>query len=270
MNVALCITGEYRNYNDSLSSFKLGLQGDMLITVFLALWERTVDASVIDEIENTFGSDDRVKKIYIKLYDSDTEFALSGKNLILERRWGWPKGIKPHPFEMFYLFKEGAHLVQKISKDCDINFDLIIKTRSDLGFINPININVIGESLFARLDREKIIYCPWIREQSQYPNNYFYTELVNDSIHIGRPSAILEMCDLIDNIDEYISDYEQVAAESLLYRHLLKKSIKTFQFKHMPAVIQRRNFSPNDPKAHHLGKNNGLANISRKIKSIFL
>lgn len=111
-------------------------------------------------------------------------------------------------FSMFYSIKIANSLKQFYEKENDIEYDLVIRCRTDIKF-NKFNLNL------NILDKE------FIYTDSVHPN------IVNDQFAIGSSKKMDQYASLFDRMNEYkISGFKNFIGERLLTYHLNLNNLK--------------------------------------------
>lgn len=95
-------------------------------------------------------------------------------------------------------------------------YDLVIRSRTDLGLSEPIDLKLAFECLLN--SNFNLIYTPRNQRYGYHPN-------FNDQFAIGLPHVMQHYCDAVDEFDELYSNGVRYNPEYLLQTSLSKKGI---------------------------------------------
>lgn len=125
-------------------------------------------------------------------------------------------------FSQFYKVYKCNMLRLDYQKENNINYDFIIRTRSDIFFNKKIDITTFDNN-FMHINE----FCGHNETSLSETNSRFGTyKIVDDKFSISNCSNMTIYCDTYTNLDKYIKTDSIIHQEGLLAKQLLTNNIK--------------------------------------------
>lgn len=202
MKIAICFSGQARSLNWTFFNLK-----DYLIDkldnpdIFIHIAE--------DDSSSKFKN--YLDKLDAKVLKIEKDEEINVDKLIHQQR-----NIKQY-MNMINSWKKSNELRIQYQKEKNIKYDAVIRTRLDVRFFNPINLNEIKQ-----YDLKNYVCVP---DFHSFP--IIQGQGTNDRFAIGSCKNITKYSNMIDYIFDYNLNGHRIHAESTLYYHLKQQNIKT-------------------------------------------
>lgn len=214
MKIALCVSGQPRFYKKGFEQLSKNVIIPNNCDVFLHCWysEKDVGRYMVGGPWNDCNNQD----IYTKEIPGNLISLYQPKKHSLEENFFLDRSLdekwKTYPLtngsnlsqslhSMFYSVKKSIKLCEEYEKENNFKYDVIIRTRFDMGILDRLDI---CESAFTS---SKTLYY------LDLCNNKF---VISDLLFWGSGQVIKDVCDVYDNIDAHIFDDEcQLSGEGL-------------------------------------------------------
>lgn len=214
MKIAVCYSGMFRNFQNNVDNNIKHLISKYNSDVYLSFWDiygfdtfRTkFDIKNNDEI-----LEDVKEDVLNKLNPKNFEFELYSKlnDFFEEEGNKYKHSTNPPPYcknvlSMWYKVEKCGKMVE----DSGINYDVIIRLRSDISF---------NSDLILQQPKENTIYSPL---QGSWNSS------MNDQIAYGNKEVMYIYHDMYNKLDNiWLNWSTNVAPESILYRHMENNNI---------------------------------------------
>lgn len=216
MNIAILFVGQQRWYDVTNYSYIknfLPLLADHNVQYFAHLWKiGDPDPKFDKTIEET--GFEQFKKIY-----SPIELEIENQKSANDLRsiFKMKKDIHGNLLSQSYSFYKSFLLLEKYQKIHNIKFDLYIKLRTDLAFVNEVNFDFDESSIYTKDMGD------W-RKSEDYIHDYmFFTKNYN---HVERMAKIGFDFDKILSFSNFLyCKANSVCPEEILAKHLINNKI---------------------------------------------
>ncbi len=223
---AVCLSGHLRTFRDTYRSFNRNIIEPTKADVFIHTWEtinskdptwwsevgdgksyHEITENCLDEIKNYY----KPKKITIE----ESKDFYDDKYLKINRE-SFCK--LENIYSMMYSIKKSNELRKEYQSENNLEYDVVVRCRTDLEFQNKISFEDFKGGLF---------YTPPYLSHRQYYN------VVCDIFCYGSPDVMDTYANLIDNFDEYFMTRKailynnKIVPEYALRNFLRDKKIKT-------------------------------------------
>ena len=219
-NIAICISGNFRN-ND-IQNFKINIikpltDADINVDIYISLWENGVvkNDKWVDKIDEKKIKDE-YKPLHLNIeskWNNTLDTYTANNNTYVEMCGDTCKNAS----SMWYRVYDCFNLIKKSS----VKYDIIFRTRSDIIYNYPIEINDVKRAFLSNA-----LFMPiW---NKKYPN---VTKEMMDQFFFGTPDIMSKISNIFPNIKEYIKDESCVCTgEGFLYHHIKNQNIKIERF----------------------------------------
>ena len=218
MKIAILLSGHCRTFIDRIPSFKQHLLTPLLnngfqVDIYFSTWNTIGYRKGINIIDqhlpdfNTILSEITIKKIEIEQFDRDFFY----NTYYSEYYKIFPHLLGPYScpdsVSMWYKVFKVKNLIDNYH-----DYSVIIKTRPDIEYSQPINIYWINDCI----NNKDIIYLP------KFDGKYNETRQgVSDHIAIASPPKLVYYCNIFNNIPHYMKQPDCVqCGEGFLSYHL--------------------------------------------------
>jgi Methyltransferase domain len=226
LKIACCVSGNLRTFEKVMASFKHFILGgyQKKCDYFIYTWDTVGSKSVpydapvahinthskMSEINNAFAP----KKLVIEspIASPVREVVMAIQNGAKISRNDFEKfrngSLIPYA-EMLYGWKRSKQLMEEYEKEQSIEYDIVIKLRTDLLFRRPFDIRTVRDDICV-------------------PNiGQYYQGAMNDQFAVGSEKGMKVYLSLIDSLLGYLNGREtEFRPEFLLRHHLARNGVK--------------------------------------------
>jgi hypothetical protein len=226
MKIAILVSGQPR-FTKDLNDLIYNLQEYDQIDWFVYVWK---SSNAVDSYVSPSWNNDK-SQVYTKLVNmlppnnfiARLEIVDPPKFDINKSYHIVPGGTVPHVWTMYYGLKMINEEKEKYESQFG-KYDLVIRTRADLGITKTIFLNRVKQYLDQLSN--KTILIPDNGRLGFVPHGMILNT-VNDNFAIGTSEDMSTYCQVFDYIDQYTQEGIPMSAESMLGYHLLKNNILT-------------------------------------------
>ncbi len=202
--IAILISGQIRIFEKNIS-FLYDLKKNLSeyeITIVSTVWENQNDIEIFKKKYNV-NYITQVKEQDWNAHESKVKFVT----------WEENSGFKiPNVFHMWYSIIENIKHLEKISKDKNLNFDYVLRFRTDI--ICKGGLNFLKDELKNLKDYEIL-----------FPSNLHWKGL-NDAFFITNFDTILKFKNFLDFLEKFVKDMRVFDPEYILYSFVNENNFK--------------------------------------------
>jgi hypothetical protein len=239
MKIALCFSGHLRNFNYAIDNIieniinPLKNNDENTIDIFISTWDKNGlrsnnwqgDINYINEIEN---------KLKPKIIDIENE----NRNYFIENYSSQQyKKFKlcssdtcSNASSMWYKVYKSFQLVEKYSKENNINYDILVRIRPDVIYHNKLDY----KTFINNFQNETIILPEWHGKYEEINHQ------IMDQFAIGKYEIMKKYFNTFENILEFIKTDNVIhCGEGFLYGTIQKYNINIKKYKISYSIIRK-------------------------------
>ena len=236
MKIALCLSGQTRNWKSSYDSIKTQIIEKYNVDVFIHTWD--VEGKMVPHhfIENYNDNFDKVNYEFIDYYKPKKIQIDSPEYDTFKKKIN--KSIFYNTLMMWYSIDKSNELRKEYEFENNIKYDIIIRCRFDLFFENFVINDVNNNTIY--LPPNENINNPFTSEMRRMLKDVGPTYMPNDQLAYGSSDSMDWYCKLYKIINSNIYKYTH-HPEGVLSQYLWDKENTNFKVEINNSILMKIN-----------------------------